>query len=363
MDYHAERRARLRQSLEGDQLAVLLVTNPVNVTYLTGFSGDSGILVFSRDREILVSDARFAVQITEECPALQAHIRPVNKTVYQEAGEVLSKLCLTGVEVESHHLTLADLETLQSSAKAVSWKPGTGRVEKLRAVKDADEIAQIQQAIDIAERAYTVFRALLQPDDTEKRLCDSLESYVRQAGGQGTSFSSIVAVGERAALPHAPPTNRALHSADFLLIDWGAAGRFYKSDLTRVIPTFRISSKLKAVHEVVLKAQTAAIQAIRPGVAARDVDAVARNLIAQAGYGDYFGHGLGHGIGLQVHEAPSLRANSEAVLEAGMVVTVEPGIYLPDWGGVRIEDDVLVTPEGREVLSRVSPELECIFPG
>ena len=226
-------------------------------------------------------------------------------------------------------------------------------MESLRVRKDASEIAQIREAIGIAERAFGMFCAMLRPEDCEKESCDNLEMYIRRAGGQCASFPSIVAVGERAALPHAPPTQRCVSEAGLLLVDWGASGAFYKSDLTRVLATRRISPKLEKVYAVVLKAQEHALRAIRPGVKASDIDAEARSVIARAGFGQFFGHGLGHGIGLQVHEAPMLRQNSAAVLEEGMVVTVEPGIYLPGWGGVRIEDDVLVTPDGCEVLTHV----------
>jgi Xaa-Pro aminopeptidase len=230
-------------------------------------------------------------------------------------------------------------------------------------VKDADEIGQIREAIAIAERAYTMFRAMIEPDATERQLADALEMYVRKAGGTATSFPSIVAVGERSALAHAPPTDRSVQSADWLLVDWGAAGAYYKSDLTRLIITrrswFRPRSskprtddpKLAKVYAAVLAAQDRAIAAVRPGVKAKDVDAAARSALADAGYEQFFTHGLGHGLGLQVHEAPDLRASSTDVLRAGMVMTIEPGVYLPGWGGVRIEDDVLVTPAGCERLT------------
>jgi Xaa-Pro aminopeptidase len=359
-DYPAQRRERLLASLASEGVDGLLVTNPINVTYLTGFSGDSSFLILGCDRTVLVSDARFTEQLADECPGLEVHIRPTTQNVHQAAGAVLSKLSLRSLDFESNHLTVAEHETLRDLAKALDWKPGRDRVEQLRTIKDPSEVAQIREAIGFAERAFTVFRALLRPDDREKDLCDSLESYIRRAGGKGASFPSIVAVGERAALPHAPPTQKALAEAELLLVDWGASGAFYKSDLTRVLAARTISPKLEEVYTVVLTAQERAIQKIRPGIKAQEVDAEARTVIASAGYGNHFGHGLGHGIGLQVHEAPSLRPNSDTVLEAGMVMTVEPGIYLPGWGGVRIEDDVLVTPEGCEVLTSVTKDLRAL---
>ena len=248
---------------------------------------------------------------------------------------------------------VADLEALREAAPALNWKGGSDRVERLRMVKDEWELGQIREAIAIAERAFTAFRAMLRPDDTESDLANRMEALVRHCGGQATCFPTIVAVGERAALPHAPPTARRVGTSELLLVDWGVDGPLsYKSDLTRVLTAHIISSKLKEVYAVVLEAQVRAIRAVRPGVKAQSVDAEARAAIAEAGYGEFFGHGLGHGIGLQVHEGPAVRPLSETVLEAGMVFTVEPGVYLPGWGGVRIEDDVLVTSDGCEVLTR-----------
>jgi Xaa-Pro aminopeptidase len=357
MDHAARRRDDLTRSLADEGLDALLIASPVNVTYLTGFSGESSPLVLTRDRAVLVSDARFTEQLADECPGLDTYIRPPAQTIQQAAAQVLDKLGARGIGFESNHLTVAEWETLRELTPSADWKGGRDRVERLRAVKDPSEVAEIREAIGFAERAFTVFRTLLRPDDREKDLCDALEGYVRRVGGKETSFPSIVAVGERAALPHAPPTDRKVGGAELLLVDWGASGRFYKSDLTRVLATRTISPKLQEVYAVVMRAQERALRRIRPGVQGQDVDAEARAVIAEAGFGDFFGHGLGHGIGLQVHEAPALRPASEAVLEAGMVVTVEPGIYLPGWGGVRLEDDVLVTADGCEVLTGVSKDL------
>jgi Xaa-Pro aminopeptidase len=373
MDYPAQRRDRLARCLPSESLDALAITAPVNVTYLTGFSGDSSVLVLTRDRALLVSDPRYTGQIADECPGLATHIRPPAQKLHEAVAEVLTQLGCRAVGFESGAVTVAEFEALKELAPAVNWKGGADRVERLRMIKDDSEVAQIREAIDIAERAFAAFRALLRPGDREIDLYHAMEHYVRQAGGQGTSFPSIIAVGERAALPHAPPTTRTVESGELLLVDWGASGRFYKSDLTRVLDARRTStfsapggrSKLEEVYAVVLRAQEQAIRAVRPGVPAREVDAAARSAIAEAGYGDFFGHGLGHGIGLQVHEAPAVRPRSETPLEVGMVFTIEPGVYLPDWGGVRVEDDVRVTPDGCEVLTHVPRTVEELraFPG
>jgi Xaa-Pro aminopeptidase len=369
MDHPQRRRDQLRPCLTQEGLEALLISSPVHVTYLTGFTGESSFLFLDRVRAILVSDQRFTEQIAEECPGLETFIRPPSQNLYQAASEVLARLGARNVGFESNHLTVAELEILSDLNKTVSWKAGRDRVERLRAVKDETEVAQVREAIAVAERAFLAFRALLRPDDREKDLCDALENYVRRCGGRGTSFPPIVAVGERAALPHAPPTERVLGRDHAVLVDWGASGRLYKSDLTRVLlprktllssGPGRPDDNLAAVYDVVLQAQAEALRAIRPGVKGHDVDAAARAVIAAAGYGESFNHGLGHGIGLQVHEAPALRPNSEAVLQPGMIVTVEPGIYLPGKAGVRLEDDVLVTPDGCEVLTHVPKDREAM---
>ncbi len=341
---------------------------------MTNFSGDSSWLLVSRDHALLVSDGRFTDQLAEECPGLALHIRPPSTTLQAVTSEVIAKLGSRAVGFESAHLTVNDFETLRQAAPTVQWKGAPDRVEKLRAVKDDSEIEQIREAIHIAERAFAMFLPMLREQDCEKDLSDALEMYVRRAGGRCTSFPSIVAVGPRAALPHCPPSQHRVAEAPLLLVDWGASGRFYKSDLTRVLMprrTSRFSSvapagpkvepKLREVYDVVLRAQAAAISALRPGIKSGEVDAAARAVISDAGYGDYFIHSIGHGLGMQVHEMPIMRPNSENMLQAGMVVTVEPGIYLPQWGGVRIEDDVLITPDGHEVLTHLPKDLPAML--
>jgi Xaa-Pro aminopeptidase len=372
MDHFAERRQRLANLLADEGLDLFAITNPVNVSYLTNFSGESSYLLLARNRALLVSDGRFTEQLREECPGLETHIRTAAKPIGDAAAEIIAKLGVKVVGFESGHLAVSDFETLKQAAPAVDWKGARDRVERLRAVKDDSEIAEIREAIHFAERAFAMFRAMLQPGDCEKDLSDALEMYVRRAGGRCTSFPTIVAVGSRAALPHAPPTRHHVRETELLLVDWGASGRFYKSDLTRVLvprKNSRLSTttnrpgvepKLQEIYEVVLRAQQAAIDTLRPGVKSGDVDAAARQVIADAGYGDYFTHSVGHGIGLEVHETPIMRPKTEIVLQAGMVVTIEPGIYVPQWGGVRSEDDVLITLDGRQILTSVPKELAAM---
>jgi Xaa-Pro aminopeptidase len=363
----AARRDRLIEQLAAAQVDALLISHPINVSYLTGFTGEASHLILGRTKTVLVSDGRFRTQLADECPDLELCIRPPGQTIFEATAQALEALGAASVEFESGHLTVAEAQGLADKAKSVQWKPGANRVEALRQVKDAGEIDQIRAAIRMAEKAFTIFRNLVRPDDTEKDLADNLEHFLRQVGAKSGGFPAIVAVGERAALPHAPPTGKRIVEAPLVLVDWGAAGSFFfRSDLTRVL-VHRIhgaipDGKIRAVYDVVLRAQRAALAALRPGVQGQAVDAAARQVIADAGYGDYFTHGIGHGIGMQIHEAPLMRPGATAELRAGMVVTIEPGIYLPGEFGIRIEDDVLVTPDGAQVLTSVPKDYDaCVL--
>jgi Xaa-Pro aminopeptidase len=259
-------------------------------------------------------------------------------------------------------MTLGEYEALHERLKSVNLVSTKGLVEQLREIKDKHEVGETRAAIQQAEQAFAVIRASLRHQRTEREVAHEIENQIRLFGGIGCSFPPIVAVGPRSALPHARPTSQRIGECDFTLFDWGArSAGGYMSDLTRVLVTGKISPKLERIYGLVLKAQLSAIAAIRPGATMKDVDAVARNLIAKAGHEKQFGHGLGHGLGLAIHEGPRLAKNEDRELKAGMIVTVEPGIYVPGWGGVRIEDDVLVTRDGHEVLTSVRKELaDCL---
>jgi len=361
MNRTESRRDRLRRLVRKTDAEAMLVTNFTNVTYLTGFTGDDSFLLVTARGELLITDSRYTTQLEEECPGLDLYCRSHKVPMPDATAKVLKKSKIRRLAIEAGSMTVSLWEGIAEKVPNLQMVSTTGLVERLREIKDKEEIAAIRVAVDHAERAFKVVRASLRPDQTEKEVADALEHQIRLFGGRCSSFPAIVAVGSRAALPHATPTTRRLGESDFVLVDWGATGRHYMSDLTRVLVTGRILPKLVRVHRVVLRAQRAAIRAIRPGALMCDVDAVARRAIAKAGYQRYFGHGLGHGIGLQIHEEPYLAATKKRPLKAGMVVTVEPGIYVPGWGGVRLEDDVLVTRGGHEVLSSLSKELsDCV---
>jgi Xaa-Pro aminopeptidase len=362
MNYQTIRRSHLLRDTKADGIDAFLVVYPSNVMYLSGFTGSSGYLVISAKHSLLISDARYEEQIREECPDLEVHIRPHTKPLPEATADMLTKLGAKTVGVEADHVTLALMETLQTKAPKTTFAPLSGKVEALRAIKDARELDQIKKAVQIAERAFHMFTALIRDSDTEKDLADAMEGYLRRAGAQCAAFPTIVAIGERGALPHARPTDRRVNDGSKILIDWGA-DLGYKSDLTRTIyspfPTppvrktkhERVGYPFDKVYEAVRAAHAAAVAELRAGVKAKDVDAAARKALTKFSpkgmdLAQYFNHGLGHGIGLDTHEWPQIRQNSETVLEAGNVVTIEPGVYLPEWGGVRLEDDYLITKDG-----------------
>ena len=354
---HARRRTRLRKRLIKSGMDALLVSNETNVTYLTGFTGDSSYLFVLPKSEIFISDSRYETQISEQCSELDTYIRDATMTKMDAIVAVAKKTKAGSIGVESSSITKSTFDKLNSeiSGELVDTE---NWVEDLRAIKDKSEIATIRESIRINERAFNVIRAQLSGWQTERQIAHNLEHQIRAFGGTRCSFDPIVGVGPNGALPHATVSDARIDSSGFVLIDWGTQFKGYASDLTRVLATAKIPPKLRKIHEIVLRAQKAAIAKIRPGVTFKSVDKAARNVISKSGYGKNFGHGLGHGFGLEIHEHPFISPTAEGVFQKNMVVTVEPGIYLPGWGGVRIEDDVLVTDDGHEVLSSLPKTLE-----
>lgn len=357
MSNFSKRRERLRRSLRAAGARCMLVTHPTNVTYLTGFTGDDSYLLLTDDEELLLSDPRFEEQIGEEAPGLGTFIRKAGEVLWEVAQREINKRQLSGLAIEADTLSVAMFDRWQQGLNTGPLIKGSGLVEALRVIKDKDEIELIRRAVQVAERVFAGVRAQLTARQTERDVACEIERLVRALGGSACAFKPIVAVGPRAALPHAVPGASPLSASPFVLIDWGAVVGGYRSDLTRVLATSKIPPKFSKAYEVVRSAQAAAIAALRPGVMVSQIDRVARDIIADAGMGARFNHGLGHGIGLDIHEAPRLGKNQDRALEAGMVVTVEPGVYYPGWGGIRIEDDVLITDDGHQLLSSLSTEL------
>lgn len=355
------RRQKLVRHLKQNNVSTLLVSHSPNVTYLTGFTGDSTYFLIHHGKFLLLSDPRYEEQIQAECPGVDCFIRTPDTTLLEATAAQVSKAKCSSLSVESHYMPLFGYEILKNRLVGCEIHGSVGYVESLREIKDKDEIARIERAIEMAERAFQIVRAGLRAEQSERDVAHSLEAEIRALGGIGCSFPPIVGVGPRAALPHGTPTDVKIGSDSFVLIDWGAREGEYISDLTRVLVTSKIPPKFEKVYRLVLEANEAAIRAIRPGIPACDVDRAGREVIEKGGFGKHFGHALGHGIGLQVHESPRMGLEQRRPLLPGMVVTVEPGIYIPGWGGVRIEDDVLVTKDGCRVLSTLPKDLDSMI--
>ena len=355
---YSTRREKLQKKLARNGCDGLLINHRPNIRYLTGFTGEDAFLLVTRDRNLLVSDERFRQQITQECPDLSAAFRGPGGSTLRVAAKAAKDQGLRNLGVESDSIPLNWYSSLVDDLSKTKVLATSNQVESLREIKDRQEIVALRRSVKIAERAFAVLRAELTESSTELELAWAIESHIRKFGGEGCSFPPIVASGPRAALPHAEPTTGQIGEHPFLLVDWGATYDEYCSDLTRMIVVGKTPPKFAKIYKIVLEAQLAAIDAIAPGVPLKDIDAVARTVIGDAGYGKKFGHGLGHGIGLEIHEAPSIAFSQNRPLKPGMVVTIEPGIYLPRWGGIRIEDDILVTKNGHEVLTTVPSNLE-----
>lgn len=356
----AERRAKLAHYVQTQGLHGILVTNPTNVRYLTGFTGDSTYLLLSNDFTLLVSDGRYTQQLEEECPGVPLFIRSPGMKLTPAVIEQLKSTGWSHVGCEAMHLTLAEFESLRGGLATVHWKALSEAVEQFRMIKDEAEILAIQHSISIAEKAFLRFKQFVRPADTEIALHHRMEMLLRDGGAEAGGFPAIIAAGPRAALPHAPPTKLGIANQEMLLVDWGARANGYISDLTRTCPLHKnITTRLKPVYDAVQAAHQAAMNAVRPGVPGSTVDVAARQAIEKRGFTPY-SHGLGHGIGLDVHEGPQMRLGVETILQPGMVVTIEPGIYLPDWGGVRLEDNYLITPGGAQRLSTLSSEFDAM---
>jgi Xaa-Pro aminopeptidase len=334
----------------------LLVTHLPNIRYLTGFTGSAALLLVRADSTVMISDFRYAEQaLVEVGSAAAVEIDP--RSVWERLGRVLTARATSVLGVESHSLTVKDAERVSGLTRG-RVLPTSDLVENLRAVKSPEEVSAIRAAAALAQKALAEVLPGIRPGQTEIEVGAALEGALRRGGSEWHPFPTIVASGPRSALPHARTSGRVVRAGELLLLDFGAQVNGYCADLTRtVIVGARADDRQRTVYELVQAAQRRAIEHLRPGMSAREGDALARDVIATRGFGEAFGHSLGHGLGLEVHEAPRLTPTSDTPLPEHAVVTVEPGIYFPGWGGVRLEDDVYLGPGGTECLSDGRTEL------
>ncbi len=348
------RRGRLQARLREEHLDALVILKPENRRYLTGFTGSAGIVLLLPERGHLLVDFRYVEQAALEAPEYPA-VRVVN--LVDGLAGVLRDLGVRRVGFEADTVTVAQLKRLQELATEGEFVP-LEAVDRVRWRKDPGEVAHLRRAAAIADAAFQKILADVRPGAVERDLALELEYRMRKEGAEGVAFETIVASGPRSALPHGRAADRRLAGGDFVTFDFGALVDGYHSDCTRTVVVGRASAEQREIYHLVQEAQEAAVMGLRVGLTGKEADALARDRIAAAGHGDHFGHGLGHGVGLAIHEGPTLSPREEAVLEADVVVTVEPGIYVPGWGGVRIEDLIVLREAGAEVLTTLPRDLQ-----
>ncbi len=352
-----ERLTSFRKTLKENDIDAMLITNPVNRRYLSRFEGTSGVLLISNDEAFLVTDFRYTEQAANQ--AREFAIRRWQDDLHKNLAPIIKEAGWKKLGFEARHIVFSTYNEMKEILPS-ELVPLEETVEKLRMQKSEEEIEALRSGAKILDRAYEFILANIKPGQAEKELALELETYLLRQGAEERAFQFIVASGERGAMPHGTAADRRMQEGDLVTIDYGAVFGGYATDMTRTVVLGKADQKQKEVYNLVLEAQQEAVRAVKPGMKASALDAVARNIIDNAGYANYFGHGLGHGIGLETHEQPVLNPRSNTILEPGMTVTIEPGIYIRDWGGVRIEDMVVVTGSGGESLTASPRELTAV---
>jgi Xaa-Pro aminopeptidase len=343
------RLAAVRADLAARNLDGLLVQERMDQFWLTGFTGEDGQVLVTARQVVLLTDGRFDEAADSEAPWARKILRTQRGP--EATAKQVRRCRLERVGYEPNHMNVATFTALRRAAKPTGLVSAAGVIGQRRMIKDVGEVAAICNAIAVAQKAYVKIARWIRPGLTERQIAAKLVFEMESLGAQGPAFRPIVAAGASASLPHYEPSDRKIRANQGVLIDWGARVGWYCSDLTRVIRVGSIPPRLAKVYDIVSSAHDAAIAVLGPNQKAAQADKAARDVISKAGFGDRFSHGLGHGLGLDVHEAPRLGKNSDDLLQPGMITTIEPGIYLPGYGGIRIESDVLITDNGYEVLS------------
>jgi Xaa-Pro aminopeptidase len=354
---HNSRLRRTHAAIEQRRLDVLLVSYLPNIRYLCGFTGSAGVLLITARDKVLLTDGRYTEQARLEVKG--AKVKIVKKAALAAAAEWLQKYPrLTRVGIEAAHMSVAERAAL---AKAIGKKKkiiaSPPIIEPLRMIKDAHEIAAIRAVCKLGVELFRTLTSKLRPKITESQLAGELEFAARQAGAEQMAFSTIIAGGERSALPHGRASNATIPQQGFVVCDFGVILAGYCSDMTRTVHVGRAQTEASSAYEAVKQAQQAAVEAVKPGATAGEVDHAARKLLYNHGLGKFFSHSTGHGLGLEIHEAPKIAAAQKEVLRPGMVITIEPGVYLPGKWGIRIEDTVVVTETGCEILTPCPKDL------
>lgn len=348
---------KLREQMQKQELDSLLVTNPYNLRFITGFTGTAGLALITPNDAWFITDFRYTEQAGEQVKEFK--VVQAQKGLLDEVARIVQEAAVERLAFEQDYMTFATYSQYQDKLTA-TLEPVSGLIEQLRMVKAPEEIDVLKAAAKIADDAFEHICTYIKPGMTELQVSNELEFFMREQGATSSSFDIIVASGLRSALPHGVASDKKIEQGDLITLDFGALYQGYVSDITRTVAVGEPSDKLKEIYKIVLDSQVLALEKIKPGMTGIEADAIARDYIKSKGYGEAFGHSTGHGIGLEVHEGPGLSFRSETVLEPNMAVTVEPGIYLPGIGGVRIEDDILITETGNERLTHSSKELRIL---
>ncbi len=345
---------KVRKELKNQNLEAILITNPFNRRYLSDFTGSSGNLLITLDQAILLTDFRYIQQATSQTKHFE--IVEHNGPILSEIKQQLSKYNIKRLAFEEDQVTFKQY-TQFNKAFGIELVPTSGIIENIRIIKTQDELSIMQEAAKIADNAFRDILNYIKPGVKEIDVSNELERLMRAQGATSSSFDTIVASGYRGALPHGVASEKEIQTGELVTMDFGALYKGYCSDITRTIAVGDISDELKNIYDTVLQAQLLGVSGVKAGITGEEADALTRDYITEKGYGEYFGHSTGHGLGSEVHEDPRLAKGSEVILKENMVVTVEPGIYVPNVGGCRIEDDIVVTTEGNTRLTHSDKEL------
>lgn len=345
----------IRRKMKLKNTDAVLITKRENYMYMSGFTGTSALLFITESRAVLLTDFRYVEQASKQAPEYEviqykgSYITELNNIIKEENVERLS--------FEDKNLTFAQYSEFIEKLKVSEFMPLGGAVEELRTVKDESETALIKKAVDISDDVFTHILSFIKPGVAEIELAAEMEYFMKRQGAAGPSFETIVASGKRASMPHGIASEKKLEAGDVITMDYGAIYNGYCSDITRTVFLGKPDSELERIYRIVLEAQLKGVEAVKSGLTGREVDSIVRKMITEAGFGDNFGHGLGHGVGLEIHEEPTLSMRGDLELKDGMIVTVEPGIYVAGLGGVRIEDMLMVSGEMPHILTSATKEM------
>lgn len=344
---------QIRNLLHQNSLDGILIEKPENRRYVAGFTGTTGSVLITRQEALFFTDFRYTVQAKQQCNGYK--IIEISRTY--PLTDALKELDLNRLGIEEDYMTYGKYIDYKEKLTAIELVPLKGALIKLRSIKSQEEIELIQRAASIADDCFSHILSYIKPGMRELEIALEIEYFMKKRGASGLSFESIVASGQRSSLPHGVASDKIVEAGDLITLDFGCIFNGYCSDMTRSFVLGQATEKQKEIYHIVLEAQEAALKAVAPGIKGKELDQIARDIIKQKGYGEFFGHGLGHGVGLEIHELPHVNSLGEIDMEPGMVITIEPGIYIPEFGGVRIEDLVVVTESGFRVLSKSKKNL------